>query len=85
MVRGSACDEFDPLDFQIPQILERGRIEREVFKVHPALERRLDNLGLFENLFEHEVLETRFFDEEFFGIHAFEGAGNERSFRPDFV
>ena len=85
MVRGSARDEFYALDFQISQILERGRVEREVVEIDPALERGLYNLGLFENLFEHEMFEPRFLYAELFGVYAFERPGNERSFRTDFV
>lgn len=83
--RGSAGDEFHPVDFDVAQILEGCGIENEVVEIGASLEYGLHDFGLFENLFQHEMREVALVGLEAFGFDAFERARNERTFGFDFV
>lgn len=83
--RGSARDEFHPVDFYVAQILESRGVEDEVVEIGASLEDGLHHLGLFEDLFQHEVGELAFVGFEVLGLYAFERPRYERSFGFDFV
>lgn len=85
MERSSAGDEFHAVDFRVAEVLEGRRIEDEIVEIGASLEDGFHDLGLFEDLFQHEVGELALVGLEIFGLYAFERSRYERPFGFDFV
>lgn len=55
MVRGAARDEFDPVEFQVPEVSKGVGRDDSFLKLNPSSENVYENVGCLVNFLEHEM------------------------------